>query len=53
MSISSKTVFILQLLDNAVFIAATDKGGLIPLSKDIAGKYHCFGELVFALKEIQ
>jgi hypothetical protein len=51
--ISPKTILVLQLFDNAVYMTATDEGGLIPLSKDVAGKLHCFGELVFAPKELQ
>jgi hypothetical protein len=41
------------VFDNAFYITSTEEGGLIPLSKDIDGIYHCFGELVLTPKELQ
>jgi hypothetical protein len=52
-SINPSTVLVLQLFDNAYFMTATEEGGLIPISKDVAGVYHCFGDLAFAPKELQ
>jgi hypothetical protein len=42
-----------QIFDNGVYMTATEEGGLIPLSKSIDGKYHCFGDLTFAPKKWQ
>jgi hypothetical protein len=47
------TTFILQMFDDSFYMSATEEGGLIPLSKDLDGNLHCFGELVVAPKELQ
>jgi hypothetical protein len=52
-TVNSSTVVVVQIFDNGVYMAATEEGGLIPLSKSIDGKYHCFGDLTFAPKEWQ
>jgi hypothetical protein len=52
-TVNPSTVVVVQLFDNGVYMAATEEGGLIPLSKSIDGKYHCFGDLTFAPKEWQ
>jgi hypothetical protein len=53
MAVSTATTLVLQIMDNAFFMDATEEGGLIPLSKTADGKYHCFGDLAFTPKEMQ
>jgi hypothetical protein len=51
--IGPEMVIVMQVFDNAFYMTSTEEGGLIPLSKDIEGTYHCFGELVLTPKELQ
>jgi hypothetical protein len=53
LEVTPDTVLVLQLFDNALFMTETEEGGLLPLSKDIGGNFHCFGDLVPAPKEMQ
>ena len=44
------TAVIFQLLDNNLYFACTEEGGLIPASSDNNGKYHVEGDLTVAVK---
>ena len=46
----SYTAVIFQLLDNNLYFACTEEGGLIPAARDNDGKYHVEGNLTVADK---
>ena len=46
-------VVIYQLLDNTLFMARTEDGGLIPIRKGLDGHYHVDGDICLAPAEIQ
>ena len=44
---------VFQMLDNNLYMARTDEGGLVPICRRPAGDYHIDGDLVLAPKELQ
>ena len=47
------TAVIFQLLDNNMYFAGTEEGGLIPATRDQDGRYHVEGDLVLADRSAQ
>jgi hypothetical protein len=53
MSITTSTILVVQLLDNGLYMTATNEGELLPLRRDVDGTLHSDGELTLAPKELQ